>query len=163
MVSRAAWAKSLQTWTTPYMCIPVRDNIETGQACLCRSSPVCLHHAWRAWAPLIAELTTLCLCSLCLVSAVGVTQRSACLSLTAWGTTGEEVSGHLPLPLHLDHTSTFQLVSVVDQHVVQVCGHLRKDADIWHPQCETLNSAQKKQFQLHIERFNMHRGLKTSS
>lgn len=77
-------------------------------------SPVCSHCA----SVLIAELTTQSLCSLCLVSAVGVTLRSSFLLLTAWRAAGEEVSGHLPLPLHLDNTSTVQLVSVVDQHVV---------------------------------------------
>lgn len=77
-------------------------------------SPVRSHRA----SVLIAELTTQSLCSLCLISAVGVTLRSACLLLTARGTAGEEVSGHLPLALHLDNTSTVQLVSVVDQHMV---------------------------------------------
>lgn len=76
---------------------------------------------------LIAELA---LCILCLVSAAGVTLWLASLLLTARGTASEEVSGHLPLPFHLDDTSTVQLVSVVDQHVVQVSGHLREGADI---------------------------------
>lgn len=76
--------------------------------------PVCSH----CDSVLIAELTAQSLCGVWLVSAVGVTLRSASLSLTARGTAGEEVSGHLPLPLHLDNTSTVQLVSVVDQHVV---------------------------------------------
>lgn len=43
---------------------------------------------------------------------------------------GEEVSGHFALPLHLDETSTVQLVSVAVQHVVKVRGHLTKDTDI---------------------------------
>lgn len=44
--------------------------------------------------------------------------------------TGEEVSGHLALPLHLDKTATVQLVSIADKHVVKVCGHLTADTDI---------------------------------
>lgn len=43
---------------------------------------------------------------------------------------GEEVSGHLAFPLHLDETATVQLVSIAVQHVVKVCGHLTKDTDI---------------------------------
>lgn len=43
---------------------------------------------------------------------------------------GEEVSGHFALPLHLDETSTVQLVSIAVQHVVKVRGHLTKDTDI---------------------------------
>lgn len=49
------------------------------------------------------------------------------LSLTTRRATGEEVGGHLPLPFHLDKTSTVQLVSVVGQHMVQVGGHLGED------------------------------------
>ena len=111
--------------------------------------PVCSHRA----SVLIAELTTQPLCSLCLVSAVGVTLQSASPLLTARGAAGEEVSGHLALPLHLDNTSTVQLVSVVDQHVVQVGGHLRENTDIWHPECETLNPSEEKYClsQFHIE------------
>lgn len=44
--------------------------------------------------------------------------------------TGEEVSGHLALPLHLHKTATVQLVSIVVQHMVKVCGHLTEDTDI---------------------------------
>lgn len=44
--------------------------------------------------------------------------------------TGEEVSGHLALPLHLDKTATVQLVSIADKHVVKVGGHLTADTDI---------------------------------
>lgn len=43
---------------------------------------------------------------------------------------GEEVSGHFALPLHLDETSTVQLVSIAVQHVVKVRGHLSKDTDV---------------------------------
>lgn len=89
-------------------------------------SSACSHRA----SVLIAELTTQCLCSVCPVSAEGVTQRSTRLSLTALGTAGEEVSGHFSLPLHLHHTSTVQLVAIVDQHVVEVRGHLREDTEI---------------------------------
>lgn len=51
-------------------------------------------------------------------------------TLPGLGATGEEVRGHLALPLHLDETSTVQLVSVAVQHVVKVCGHLTDDTDI---------------------------------
>lgn len=102
--------------------------MQSGGAWLCWPSSVPIVFA-RA-SELITELTTQSLCSLCPASAVGVTLRSALLLLTAWGAAGEEVSGHLSLPLHLDNTSTVQLVSVFDQHVVQVCGHLREDTDI---------------------------------
>lgn len=99
-------------------------------------SPVCLR-----WASvLIARMTTQSLCSLRLISAARVR-----LPLTAArGTAGEEVSGHFTLPLHLDNTSAVQLVAVVGQHVVQVRGHLRKDTDIWHPHCQTLNPSQDR-------------------
>jgi len=123
IISLAAWKrkrKSLQMWKPPYMCASeyvTRDRLVSDSHLL---SPECLHRA----SVLIAELTTQSLCSLCRTNAVGVTLLSAGLSLTARGTASEEVSGHLPLPLHLDNTPTVQLVSVVDQHVVQVCGHL---------------------------------------
>lgn len=71
--------------------------------------------------------------SLSAVPAVSAQWESTCgrlpLSLTARGTTSEEVSGHLSLPFHLHHPSTLQLVSVVGQHMVQVSGHLGKDMD----------------------------------
>lgn len=94
------------------------DNIQTGTELVSAGPVFCPQCVSHRASVLIAELTTQSLCSLCLISAVGVTLRSACLSLTARGTAGEEVSGHLSLPLHLDNTSMVQLVSVVDQHVV---------------------------------------------
>lgn len=36
----------------------------------------------------------------------------------------EEVGGHLPLALHLDHTTALQLVAPTGQHIIQVCGDL---------------------------------------
>lgn len=86
-----------------------------------RLSPVCSHRRAELSASLLLSVLSVQWVSLC---------GPAGLSLTARGTAGEEVSGHLPLPLHLDNPSAVQLVSVVDQHVVQVCGHLREDMDI---------------------------------
>lgn len=116
---------NLLTRTTPSICaseyVATYSLVSAGLLL----SPECLHHA-SSW-PLSVSL-----CSLWRISGVGVTLRSNGLSLTTWGAAGEEVSGHLSLPLHLDDTSTFQLVSIVGQHVVQVCSHLRDDTDIWH-------------------------------
>ena len=41
-------------------------------------------------------------------------------SLTSLGPAGEEVGGHLPLALHLDHATVVQLVAAVHQHVLQI-------------------------------------------
>lgn len=49
------------------------------------------------------------------------------LTLPRLRAAGEEVSSHFALSLHLDQTSTVQLVSIAVQHVVKVCGHLTKD------------------------------------
>lgn len=131
--------ESLQTWTMSYMCAWVCDNIQTGQTCLCQPLSV----------PSVFASCFIWLLSLSTVSVLSVQWESHCgrlasLSLTARGTAREEVSSHLSLPLHLDNTSTVQLISVVDQHVVQVCGHLREDTDIWHQECETFNPSQEK-------------------
>ena len=104
-------------------------------------SLVCSHRLSPGWT-----LKSLC-CSLSCQCNGSHSVGSPALLLTARGTAGEEVSGHLPLPLHLDDTSVVQLVSVVDQHVVQVCGHLREDTDIWHPGGDALNPAQEKLYQ----------------
>ena len=50
-------------------------------------------------------------------------------SLTALGPAGEEVGGHLPLALHLDHAAVVQLVAPVHQHVLQVRRHLGDHVD----------------------------------
>ena len=89
-------------------------------------SPVCLRRA----SELIATLTTQCVWRSRPNQRSGVTLWSAALSLATRGTTGEEVSGHLSFPLHLDNSSAVQLVSVAGQHVVQVCGHLGEGTDI---------------------------------
>lgn len=49
--------------------------------------------------------------------------------LTALGSAGEEVGGHLPLALHLDHAPAVQLVAPVHQHVMQVRGYLGDHQD----------------------------------
>lgn len=59
--------------------------------------------------------------------AAGCAREAArpCRSLAVRGAAGEEVGGHLALSLHLDQAAKIQLVAVADQHVAQVCGHLR--------------------------------------
>lgn len=64
------------------------------------------------------------------------------LTLPARRATGEEVSGHLALPLHLDKTAAVQLVSIAVKHVVKVCGHLTEDTDI--DTMSDIHSIQKK-------------------
>lgn len=118
-ISRAAWEKKrkLHAGTASCMCACEYSTTWRQAAFICtgrRLFPLWLHRA----LVLIAKLTTPSLCSLCLASAVGVTLRSASLPLTAWGAACEEVSGHLALPLHLHNATTFQLVSIADQHVM---------------------------------------------
>lgn len=131
MISRAAWCGEGGDWgggknkkpsytdNVLRVCIRVLD----GHARQAAAAGACSH---RDAAPRLsaqaAEQTSLSLCSLSSVSPGR--------SLTARGAAGEEVRGHLALPLHLDDTATVQLVSVADQHMVQVCGHLREDRGI---------------------------------
>lgn len=46
--------------------------------------------------------------------------------LTEWGPSVEEVGHHLAFALDLDHTPALQLVCVGSQHLVHVCGDLRR-------------------------------------
>lgn len=96
------------------------------------SAVVCSHcDAAPRLSARAAKQTSLSLCSLSSGRCGGnYAAVSPGWSLTARGAAGEEVRGHLPLPLHLDDTATVQLVSVADQHMVQVCGHLREDRGI---------------------------------
>lgn len=102
------------------MAVATRQHAD--RHCLWASAVICsrLHSAsLLKWV-----LTLGCLCSLCCGAP---THTHTLPSLRA---AGEEVSGHLAFPLHLDETATVQLVSIAVQHVVKVCGHLTKDTDI---------------------------------
>lgn len=93
--------------------------------CACGRQALLVGAGRHPFAHLLNLVLTLeCLCSLC----CGAPPRTHTLpSLRA---AGEEVSGHLALPLHLDETPTVQLVPIAVQHMVKVCGHLTEDTDI---------------------------------
>lgn len=122
--SGRGWGWGGCTWTNS-TCVHVATWQHGDRHCLSALAVICFRFVqWLTAQPPLGI-------SAVLASPVGVTLwLSPPLTLPARRATGEEVSGHLALPLHLDKTAAVQLVSIAVKHVVKVCGHLTEDTDI---------------------------------